>query len=310
MKFIFFVIKLECKKYCLLLTLFFLAWDFYMPANAYIVSSIKPIGFIAEAVADKVVKTDVLLPDGLSPHVYSLKPKDIQKIKNAELIIWIGKDLENFMFSILNGVNKDKHLALMDVPAINELIYRNQDEDQSDHHHHNIDSHIWLSPKIAKQIAIAIHYKLVKLYPNQKVLLDKNLDDFVLKLSTTEQIIAKKVINIQNRGYFVFHDAYGYFERQFGLKNLGHFTLHPEIQPGAKTVYTIRSQLTGNKAVCVFKEPQFSPTIIDKVVEGTNVNIGTLDPLASSIAFSKDAYLKFLISLTGQYEECLGRYSQ
>lgn len=308
MKFIFLAIKLEFKKYCLFLTLFFLACGFYMPANAYIVSSIKPIGLITEAVGDNVVKTDILLPDGFSPHVYSLRPKDIQKVKNAELIIWIGKDLETFMFSTLNGVNKTKHLTLMDVPAINELMYRNQHEDQT-HHHHHIDSHIWLSPKIAKQIAIAIHDKLIKLYPNKKVLLDKDLNDFVNKLSATEQIIAKKVINIQNRGYFVFHDAYGYFERQFGLKNLGHFTLHPDIQPGAKTVYAIRNQLIGNKAVCVFKEPQFSPTIINKVIEGTNVNIGTLDPLASNIAFSKDAYLKFLISLTSQYEECLGRYN-
>lgn len=308
MKFILFVIKLEPKKYCLLLTSFFLACSFYMPANAYILSSIKPIGFIAGAVANNVVKTDVLLPDGFSPHVYSLKPNDIQKIKNAELIIWAGNDLETFMFSILNGVNENKYLTLMDVPAINELIYRNKDEDKS--HHHNIDSHIWLSPKIATQIAIAIHDKLIKLYPNQKALLDKNLNDFMNKLSTTEQIIAKKVINIQNRGYFVFHDAYGYFERQFGLKNLGHFTLNPDIQPGAKTVYAIRSQLVDNKAVCVFKEPQFSPTIINKVIEGTNVNIGTLDPLASTIALNKDAYLEFLISLTGQYEECLDRHSQ
>lgn len=308
MKFILFVIKLEPKKYCLLLTSFFLACSFYMPANAYILSSIKPIGFIAGAVANNVVKTDVLLPDGFSPHVYSLKPNDMQKIKNAELIIWAGNDLETFMFSILNGVNENKYLTLMDVPAINELIYRNKDEDKG--HHHNIDSHIWLSPKIATQIAIAIHDKLIKLYPNQKALLDKNLNDFMNKLSTTEQIIAKKVINIQNRGYFVFHDAYGYFERQFGLKNLGHFTLNPDIQPGAKTVYAIRSQLVDNKAVCVFKEPQFSPTIINKVIEGTNVNIGTLDPLASTIALNKDAYLEFLISLTGQYEECLDRHSQ
>lgn len=315
MKSIVFTIKPQINRngFFLTLFLFLLFFGFSLKANAHIITSIKPIGFITEAIGHGVVKTDVLLPNGVSPHAYALKPTDIQKLKQADLVIWVGEDMEMFLPAVLSGIDKNKQLSLSDVPAIHVLIYHHPHAHNDKHaegHYHNVDSHLWLSLKIARQAAIAIHYKLVKIYPNQKRQLDKNLNDFTNKLSDTEQIIAKKLINIQNRGYFVFHDAYGYFERRFGLKNLGHFTLNPEIQPGAKKVYSIRRQLIDNKAVCVFNEPQFNPTIINKVIDGTNVRTGTLDPLGSAIPLSKDAYFAFLTQLTSQFEECLSRDNQ
>ncbi|WP_392565780.1 zinc ABC transporter substrate-binding protein ZnuA [Utexia brackfieldae] len=286
-------------------------------AQASILTSVKPIAFISQAIANNVTDTTVLLPDGASPHVYALKPFDIQKLRTADLVIWVGEDMETFLPNVLRSVDKNKQIQLMTVPAIASLIYRDthsqtrilpeEDEEYDHHHHHDIDSHIWMSPAIAEQIAITIHDKLVQQYPDKKLIIDLNLANFLAKLADEKQVIAKKLINVQNSGYFVFHDGYGYFERQFGLNNLGHFTINPDIQPGAQKVYLIRRQLIDNKAVCVFKEPQFSPAIIDKVVEGTNVQIGTLDPLGMSIAVSPDAYFEFLTNLTNQYEECLSR---
>ena len=57
---------------------------FILDANADIISSVKPIAFITQAVSDGVTNTDILLPDGASPHTYSLKPSDLAKIKTAE----------------------------------------------------------------------------------------------------------------------------------------------------------------------------------------------------------------------------------
>ena len=291
---------------------------FILDANANIISSVKPIAFITQAISDGITNTDILLPDGTSPHTYSLKPSDLAKIKTAELIIWVGEDLETFMPTVLKSIDKDKQIELMDIPTIKSLLRtstNNHDQHEththnndSDHDHHGeYDEHIWLSPKIAKEIAQAVHDKLITIYPDKKDIIDENLNEFTVKLAETEQNIAKKLINVQNSGYFVFHDAYGYFESQFGLKNLGSFTINPAVQPGVQTVYAIKRELKEHQAVCVFREPQFSPAVIEKIVNGTDVRIGELNPLGTDITLSKNAYSQFLLRLTQQLLDCLDK---
>jgi zinc transport system substrate-binding protein len=290
-------------------------------ANAKVISSVKPIGFITEAIASGVTDTGILLPDGASPHTYYLKPSDLAKLKSADLVIWVGEDMEVFMPTVLKSIDRKKQIELMSVPEIKSLLRTSHDENEhedthshdlinQDHHHHNhgeYDEHIWLSPKIAKIIAQSIHDKLVTLYPDKSTLIDENLNEFIMNLTETEQNIAKKLITVQNRGYFVFHDAYGYFETQFGLKNLGSFTINPAVQPGVQKVYAIQQELKEHQAVCVFREPQFSPAVIEKLVNGTNVRIGELNPLGTGIALSKDAYSQFLSKLTQQLLDCLDK---
>ncbi|OCG58324.1 zinc ABC transporter substrate-binding protein [Gilliamella sp. Nev5-1] len=286
-------------------------------ANAKVISSVKPIGFIVEAIASGVTDNDILLPDGASPHSYYLKPSDLAKVKSAELVVWVGEDMEAFMPTILKSIDKQKQIELMAIPEIKVLLRTgHEDHEHEDTHSHPIpanghhgeyDEHIWLSPKIAKVIAQSIHDRLITLYPDKNALIDANLNEFIIKLAETEQNIAKKLINVQNRGYFVFHDAYGYFESQFGLKNLGSFTINPAIQPGVQKVYAIQQALKEHRAVCVFREPQFSPAVIEKIVNGTDVRIGELNPLGTGISLSKDAYSQFLAKLTEQLLDCLDK---
>lgn len=60
-------------------------------ADAAVVASLKPVGFIASAIADGVTETEVLLPDGASEHDYSLRPSDVKRLQNADLVVcWPG----------------------------------------------------------------------------------------------------------------------------------------------------------------------------------------------------------------------------
>lgn len=305
----------QLLRILILSSLLFITQSIATRANADVLTSVKPIGFITEAITYGVTETDVLLPDGASPHTYSLKPSDLVKIKQAQLVVWVGEDLEAFMPTVLKGIDKDKQIELMEIPDIKKLLrtgtqnheHGKLDSDDEHDHHGSYDEHIWLSPQIAKIIAKTVHDKLIDLYPDKRDLIDENLNEFTIKLAETEQSIAKKLINVQNSGYFVFHDAYGYFESQFGLKNLGSFTINPAVQPGVQTVYAIKQELKEHQAVCVFREPQFSPAVIEKLVNGTDVRIGELNPLGTDIALSKNAYSQFLLRLTQQLLDCLDK---
>lgn len=288
-------------------------------ASAAVVTSIRPLGFIASAIADGVTPTEVLLPDGASPHDFALRPSDIQRLRSADLVLWVGPDMEAFLNKALVPISATRKLAISELPAVKPLLMKGEEDDDHEHageahnhadddhghHHGEYNMHVWLSPEIAKVTAIAIHDRLLELMPQNKDKLDANLRQFENLLTQTDKNVGNMLTPVQGKGYFVFHDAYGYFEKHYGLSPLGHFTVNPEIQPGAQRLHQIRTQLVEQKAVCVFAEPQFRPAVINAVAKGTKVRSGTLDPLGTGIALEKDSYGKFLTQLSNQYVSCL-----
>ncbi|ORM75055.1 zinc ABC transporter substrate-binding protein [Pantoea wallisii] len=297
------------------------------PAHSAVVASIKPLGFIAAAIADGITPVEVLLPDGASEHDYALRPSDVKRIKNADLVVWTGPEMEAFLTKSAAELPASKNLEIAGLPEVKPLLIRGgeeedehehdhdhhagsekseeQDTSHTHHHHGEFNMHLWMSPEIAKQSAVAIHGKLLELMPQSKAKLDANLQQFEAELADADKHIGAQLAPVRNKGYFVFHDAYSYFEKHYGLSPLGHFTVNPEIQPGAQRLHQIRTQLVEQKAVCVFAEPQFRPAVIDAVSRGTSVRKGTLDPLGMGISLTKDSYVKFLSQLSSQYASCL-----
>lgn len=288
-------------------------------AQAALVASVKPLGFIAAAIADGVTPVEVLLPDGASEHDYSLRPSDLKRLRGADLVVWVGPEMEAFMPKAVAQLPAQKSLQLAALPTVKPLLLRGGDDDEhtqeeggdgtaeaAHHHHHGeYNMHLWMSPDIARQSAVAIHEKLLELMPQSRDKLDANLRHFEAELASADTQIGTQLAPVKGKGYFVFHDAYTYFEKHFGLTPTGHFTVNPEIQPGAQRLHQIRTQLVEQKAVCVFAEPQFRPAVIDAVARGTKVRSGTLDPLGTNITVSQDSYVKFLSQLSSQYASCL-----
>lgn len=292
-------------------------------ADAAVVASLKPLGFIASAIADGVTETHVLLPDGASEHDYSLRPSDAKRLQNADLVVWIGPEMEAFMDKSTQSISAGKKVTIAQLDGVKPLLMKGADDDGDEgaeegdhdhahgekgdahHHHGEYNMHLWLSPEIARLSAVAIHDKLVELMPQSRARLDANLKDFEANLAATDKQVANELAPVKGKGYFVFHDAYGYYEKHYGLTPLGHFTVNPEIQPGAQRLHQIRTQLVEQKATCVFAEPQFRPAVVESVARGTNVRMGTLDPLGTNIQLSKESYPAFLAQLATQYASCL-----
>ncbi|WP_029686768.1 zinc ABC transporter substrate-binding protein ZnuA [Tatumella saanichensis] len=300
---------------------------FAATAHSAVVTSIRPLGFIASAIASGVTPVEVILPDGASEHDYALRPSDIKRIKNGDLVVWVGPQMEAFMDKAVATLPEENRLELAALPSVQALLQKGEHEHAEDlghehshshddhpqatensdvhHSHGQYNMHLWMSLPIAKASAIAIHNKLVELMPTSRDKLDANLALFSAELDQADQQIRNRLAPMSHKGYFVFHDAYGYFEHHYGLSPLGYFTVNPEIQPGAVRLHQIRTQLVEQKAVCVFAEPQFRPAVIDAVTRGTGVRIGTLDPLGIGISLTQDSYIRFLTQLSGQYTSCL-----
>lgn len=292
-------------------------------SNADVLTTVKPLGFIANAITDGVTETKVLLPTSASPHDYSLKPSDVEQLQSAQLVVWIGEEMESFLEKSIDKLPKEKVLTLENVPAIKELVEHSgeEKEDKHDHKHehkhshnhahdghsHDEDWHIWLSPKAGEQIAEQIAERLSQQLPEQKAKIAENLANFKAILATKNSEIAKQLEPVKSKGYYTFHDAYGYFEDAYGLKSLGSFTINPTVAPGAKTLNAIKKSIAQKQAQCLFAEPQFTPKVIESLSKGTSAKVGQLDPLGAKIELSKNAYPEFLQSLANQFSDCLDK---
>lgn len=276
----------------------FIVLSLPIKVNAMVLVSIKPIGFIAVAITDGIIPLGVILPNGASPHHYSLHPSDFQRIRQADLLIWIGPDMEYFLKKSVSQLPVQRTLSLGDLSSIQSLLIR-------DNNHSNYNLHLWLSPSIAQEIAIAIYNKLLIIIPNKKHQLKINLIKFLDNLSKIDIKIRQRLLPLHGRGYFTFHDAYRYFEKFYGLSSLGYFTVNSEIQPGAKHLNQIRQKLIEKKAICIFIEPQFQPAVVNTVTRGIKVRKSILDPLGINLEINQFSYINLISQLSIQYSKCL-----
>lgn len=297
-------------------------------AQADMVTSVKPLGFIASSIAEGITEINVIVPAGASPHDYNLKPTDVQKIKSADLVLWIGKDVDGFLEKSIHQIDQKNVIELAKLDEVKALLGRSaahhHDEDDHDHdhdhhdhdhgHQHEVDEngltvnwHIWYSPEISKVVANQVAEKLSEKYPAQKAQIAENLANFNRTLTAKNEQIKSQLAAYKDKGFYVFHDAYGYFNEAYGLKQEGAFTINPLVAPGAKKLAHIKEEIAEHKVTCLFAEPQFTPKVIETLSKNTGVKVGRLDPMGEVISLGKNAYANFLQFTADSYAECLGK---
>lgn len=280
-------------------------WFFSLNAQAMtVLTSIKPIQLITEELTQGVLTPELLVPQNASPHDYTLKPSDLKKVQQADLIIWHGGHLEGFLSKLL--ARNPKAFALENAHVHGLIAYgTDKSAHEEMHEHGTFDPHFWLGFEPTMGYAKVIANKLVAVDPANKTKYLANLTKFEHQLIQKHAELIKQLTPVKEKGFFVFHDAFGYFSRDYGLNQVGFFTVEPDRKPGAKTLQSIKKQLIEGKATCVFVEPQFTPSIIKAITEGTQVKLGSLDPLGSTFEATPGAYFRFLSSIGDSLTDCL-----
>ena len=303
-------------------------------AGVKVVASIKPIHSLASYVMDGVGKPDVIVDGYNSPHGFSLKPSHAKMIENADLIIWVGEDLEAFLEKPLSSIAKKAvNIEIMDLKGIKKLKFREKnifeshddhghghkekkhddhghghkekkhdDHGHKGHAHGEHDPHIWLDPMNAKVIIREIENQLIKLDPDNGSKYKANSKKAQSVLDNLTKDIKRDLKG--NLRFVVFHDAYQYFENRFDIKVLGALTVNPDVLPGAEQLSEIREVIEHKKVNCLFSEPQFNPAIIKSISKDTNIKIGVLDPLGANLDKSKDMYIKLLKDMSNSFKGC------
>ncbi|WP_313118240.1 zinc ABC transporter substrate-binding protein ZnuA [Ectopseudomonas guguanensis] len=308
------------RLFCLI-TLLFVA---NAQAEVRLLTSIKPLQLIAAAVQDGVGSPDVLLPPGASPHHYALRPSDVRRVRDADLLYWIGPDMEGFLPRVLEGRSKPD-VAVQALPGMTLRHFGDShgehDHDDHDHAHEHasdglghdhdhrpgsLDAHLWLAADNARIIAARMAADLARLDAANAARYAANLQAFEERLDALDGRIRPQLAALQGKPYFVFHEAYDYFEAAYGLKHAGVFSVLTEVQPGARHVAAMRKALQQAGPSCVFSEPPLRPRLAETLTAGLPVKLAELDALGGDLPVAASGYEQLLENLAGGLSECLG----
>ena len=301
-------------------------------ADVKVVASIKPVHSLVSYVMDGVGRPDLIVDGYNSPHGFSLKPSHAKIIENADLIIWVGEDLEAFLEKPLNTIAKKAvNIEIMELKNIKKLKFREKnvfedhdghghkekkhdehghghkekkhdDHGHEGHAHGEHDPHVWLDPMNAKVIIKEIEKQLIKLDPNNSSKYKANSKKAQSELDNLTKNIKRDLKG--NLRFVVFHDAYQYFENRFGIKVLGALTVNPDVLPGAEQLSEIREVIEHEKVNCLFAEPQFNPAIIKSIAKDTKIKTGVLDPLGATLDKGKSMYMDLLKEISNSFKGC------
>ncbi|ALJ34032.1 zinc ABC transporter substrate-binding protein ZnuA [Azospirillum brasilense] len=291
-----------------------------------VVASIKPVHSLVAAVMEGVAEPALIVRGAASPHTYAMKPSDAKALAAADLVFWIGPELEGFLDKpVTANAKKATSVTLLEAPGVTLLDAREggaweahdhghehkHDHDhkhahEDEHGHDEVNTHIWLSPANARAMVAAIAEALSAKDPANAAAYTANAERTARSIDALDAELKAALAPVAGKPFVVFHDAYQYFEAQYGLNGVGAITVNPERRPSAKRLSEIRAKIGGLGAACVFAEPQFEPALVNTIVEGTPAKKGVLDPEGADLKDGPGLYPALMRNIAASLKECLG----
>lgn len=228
-----------------------------------IVSTIKPVALILDAIIGSEQASDPLLPQGASPHHFRLKPSDFRRLWAADLVFWVGPEFESFLIQPMRQLSSVKSVVslgdgLMTVPG---------------------DAHIWLDPTKAASMGRRILEELEKIDSENIDKYRENMKGWAEKLNKLDIEISQTLSAAPSLAYILQHQSLDYFEARYGLSHLGLLSSGAEHQISVKSLLYIEDLLTSGQAKCVVLEPDFPAKLVESINISKRSHIIRFDPM-------------------------------
>ena len=283
-----------------------------------VVADIAPIHSLVSMVMDGVGQPQLLVPQNISPHHYSMRPSEAEALQEAQLVVYVGHDMSPWLEPVLETLAASASaLDLSKVDNIMQLAFRegpifddHDEEGHDDHAHHDhdgVDPHMWLDPMNAKLWLYAIASELTQIDP-------KNADRYAENARSSSRTITLAMAQAEghlasgkDNGFLVYHDAYQYFEKRFNRVAVGSISLGDASKPSAKRLSELKALFGAQGISCVLTEPQYSSKIVDSVFGGFKPTIGVVDPIGIDLELGATLYPELLENIALSIAQCVDR---
>ncbi len=279
---------------------------------------IAPVHSLVSQVMEGVGQPDLLIPAEASPHEYTLRPSQAKALSDADIVFWTNEALtpwlEKALDNIAHSAQKVELLALEGMVTHNyregATFESHEHHDEEEHsteeeHHDEVDPHAWLDPKNAKTWLAKMAQVLGKSDPANAHIYAENAAKATIKIDALIHSTQSAIDTVGEPKFIVFHDAYQYFEKRFGISAAGSISVGDAEDPSPARIKEIQNTVNKLGVTCVFTEPQFNPGLVRNVFEGTKVTtMGVMDPLGSDIKIGSNHYFRLIESMTNSLKSC------
>lgn len=284
-----------------------------------VLTTFAPIHSWTLNIAGADATVELLLPGDVGPHDFQLRPQDLRKIRQADLIIANGLGMEGWLEKAIAGNAKESasHVVRASQGLKSELIYhlpvlsldpkssRKDDHGHAHDHDHEAEGeapnpHVWLDPVLASHSVSNIAQALIRADPDHAAGYRDRLREYQARLAALDAEFRQGLGSLTNRTIVTYHDAFPYFCRRYGLELAGVIEEVPSVNPSPKYLANLSAVIRARQVRVIFTEPQFNPRLVKQLTRDLGIQFTDLDVLETgkpTASFYEDGMRRNLRSL-------------
>ena len=239
-------------------------------SKVQVVVSFNAMREFVEAIGKDKVEVKTIIPNGMEPHDFEPKPRDLEDLSKAKVFVYSGFGMESWVDKSIQAAD-NKQLVVVEAAKGFEPI-KNTDAGEIKEHG-QYDPHVWISLKGAEHEAKNIEEALEKADPSNKAYYEKNYNDFSTQLNTLYDDYKKKFDALNNKSFVTGHAAFAYLCRDFGLKQNSVEDVFAEGEPTPKKLEELTNYCKTNKIKTIFVEDMVSPKVSDTLAKEVGAKV-------------------------------------
>ena len=247
-----------------------------------VVVTISPLAEFVEQIGGDKVEVSVMVPPGASPHSYEPTPAQLKKVSNAALYVKVGSPIEFELVWLDKILSLNKKMRVVDASKGIKLIGLEEEHldkpEAGQKSNAGYDPHIWLSPRNAEIMVENIYEGLVSIDPDNKDSYTAGKDAYVHKLMTLDNDIRRILATKINRRFMVYHPAWGYFAKDYGLEEIPVEQMGKA--PTIKGIAKLVEQARESHVKVIFASPQFNTQSAEVIAKEIGGRVVLIDALA------------------------------
>jgi len=248
--------------------------------------SIPPQAWLVRRIAGTRVEVTTMLPAGNDPHAYQPADVQVSRAMRSAVYFRIGVPFEEGRwFRSIARSGRTQVVDLRQGISLRPMRGDANKPDSAGHEHASgLDPHIWLSPPLLKRQAETIADALQKADPEGAAVYRKGLASLVASLNVLDRSLRTKLKAHKGRAFLVFHPTWGYFAREYGLRQVA--IEREGKEPSDHEITELRRLALAEGIGVVFVQPQIKSRAAQAIAASIGGRVRTLDPLAEDVAAS------------------------
>ncbi|MBI3842481.1 MAG: zinc ABC transporter substrate-binding protein [Thaumarchaeota archaeon] len=236
--------------------------------------SFNPLYEFTKEIGKERVDVSMIIPNGIEPHDWEPTIQDIQKMKNADMVVINGGGFEPWIEK-LTSINS----KILIVDTSDSIPLLNKDQSGFGNTFQK-DPHFWLDPILAKKQVLNIAKGLIKIDPDNAKYYQENADIYNTKLDLLDKKIRTELSICNKKDFLAFHNAFSYFANEYGLNQHAIITnIDENAEPTAGTLEQVMQKAKALRLRVIFTEEAVNPRISEVVASEIGGKVLVLSPM-------------------------------